>query len=73
MSAVTTPTFANVEDALVNRDCRRVFKCLTFGRDGARSVAIVGGCGAGLGYLLTLRLMTDELTLFSYFCTRRRS
>ena len=39
---------------------------VTFGLEGARSVAIVGGFGAGLGYLLTLHLMTDELALFFF-------
>ena len=37
---------------------------VTFGLEGARSVAIVGGFGAGLFSLLTPRLMTDELALF---------
>ncbi len=37
---------------------------VTFGLEGAWIVAIVGGFGAGLGYLLTPRLMTEEPVLF---------
>ena len=40
---------------------------VTFGLEGAWIVAIVGGFGAGLGYLLTLRLMTEEPVLFFSF------
>ena len=45
---------------------RRMLKRVTFGLDKAWIFAIVGGFGAGLGYLLTLRLMTDELALFFF-------
>ena len=41
-----------------------MFRRVTFGLEGTRSVAIVAGFGAGMGYLLTLRLTTEELALF---------
>ena len=45
---------------------RRMLKRVTFGLDKAWIFAMVGGFGAGLGYLLTLRFMTDELALFFF-------
>lgn len=44
----------------------RMLKRVTFALDKALMFAIFAGFGCGIGYVATLRIMTDELALFFF-------